>query len=57
MDTIRVKVLNPASISLLENLEKLQLISIYKDEKAKTKIHHYIHKKLQENMEDVLKKL
>jgi len=36
MNTIRVEVLNPKSISLLEELEKLQLIAIRKSEKVKS---------------------
>ena len=33
MDTIYVEVLNPSSITLLEELEKLQLIAIHRNEK------------------------
>jgi len=36
MDTIHVEVLNPASLTLLEELEKLQFIAIHKGKKG----HH-----------------
>ena len=36
MNTIRVDVLNPASLALLEDLEKLQLIAIHRSKKAKS---------------------
>ena len=36
MNIIHVEVLNPASITLLEELEKLKLIAIHKSEKVKS---------------------
>ena len=36
MNTIRVEVLNPASITLLKELEKLKLIAIHESEKVKS---------------------
>ena len=42
MNTIRVEVLNPASITLLEELEKLKLIAIHKSEKVKSHSSDFI---------------
>jgi len=42
MNTIRVEVLNPASLSLLEELEKLQLISIHRRKNAKNPNRDFI---------------
>ena len=36
MNTIRVDILNPASLTLLEELEKLRLIAIRKEENVKS---------------------
>jgi len=37
MNTIRIEVLNPASLTLLEELEKLQLIAIHRSRSKKAK--------------------
>ena len=42
MNTIRVEVLNPKSISLLKELEKLQLIAICKSKKVKSQSDDFI---------------
>ena len=42
MDTINIKVLNPACITLLEDLEKLQLITIHRDDKVNNPSKNFI---------------
>jgi len=42
MNTMHVEVLNPASITLLEELEKLRLIAIYRNKKVKRQNSDFI---------------
>ena len=42
MDTINIKLLNPACITLLEDMEKLQLITIHRDDKVNNPSNNFI---------------
>ena len=42
MNTISIDLINPASITLLEELEKLQLITIHRGKKAKNRNSDFI---------------
>jgi len=44
MNTIQVEILNPASLSLLEELEKLKFISIHKSESRSNDFIDFVHK-------------
>ena len=44
MNTIHVEVLNPASLSLLEELDKLKFISIHKTENPTDDFLDFVHK-------------
>ena len=44
MNTIHIEVLNPASLSLLKELEKLKLISIHKSESTSNDFIDFVHK-------------
>ena len=44
MNTIQIEVLNPASLSLLKELEKLKLISIHKTESTDSDFMDFVHK-------------